>query len=78
MKILLVNPPRVDGHPVVREERQEHSDYVIVYPPLSMLYCAAILRQGFNTMILDANGFDFGMEYVSQVIKEEEPDVVYI
>ena len=38
MKILIVNPPRVDGYPVVREERYEHKDMGAVYPPLNLLY----------------------------------------
>ena len=41
MKVMLVNPPRVDGYPVVREERFEHKDVGSVYPPLSLLHTAS-------------------------------------
>ena len=45
LRILLINPPRVDGYPVVREERFEHKDIGSVYPPLSLLYMAAVLER---------------------------------
>lgn len=59
MRILFVNPPRVAGYPVVREERFEHKDIGSVYPPLSLLYCAAVAeRAGHEARLLDLNGFD--------------------
>ena len=33
LRALLINPPRVKGLPVVREERYEHRDVGSVYPP---------------------------------------------
>ena len=59
MRFLAVNPPRVAGYPVVREERFEHKDIGSVYPPLSLLYCAAVAeRAGHEVRLLDLNGFE--------------------
>jgi len=78
VSILLINPPRVRGHPVVREEFMEYSGKALVYPPLSILYTAAVLGHGFSVKVLDANAFGFGIDYVAETIKREEPDVVFI
>jgi len=78
-KILLINPPRVDGHPVIREERQEHADYDLFYPPLSILYTASVLRNAdFIVKVIDASGFDIPLDALGIMIDEWKPDVVYI
>ena len=78
LKIMLVNPPRVDGYPVVREERFEHKDIGSVYPPLSLLYMAAILEKNpdYEINFIDANGFDYSFNYVHNRIVEYSPDVL--
>ncbi len=77
MKILIVNPPRVDGYPVVREERYEHKDLGSVYPPLNLLYTAAILRKNnYNVSLIDANGFDIPLEKLKVKIDEIKPDII--
>lgn len=78
LKILLINPPRVKNFPVVREERFEHRDLGSVYPPLSLLYIAAILDKNSNYEIklIDANGFDYSFAYVHNRIVEFSPDIV--
>ena len=78
LKILLINPPRVDGFPVVREERFEHKDIGSVYPPLSLLYMAAILEKnpGYDVKIIDANGFDISIKRLQAGMEEIRPDVV--
>lgn len=77
MKILLINPPRVAGYPVVREERFEHKDFEMILPPLSLLYSAAILRNaGHSVSLLDANGFNFSLERVYSEIKANNPEIV--
>jgi radical SAM superfamily enzyme YgiQ (UPF0313 family) len=79
LKVLLVNPPRVNDLPVVREERFEHRDVGSVYPPLSILQGAASLRQaGFDVKILDANGFDLRLEHIGRLMSEWEPHLVVI
>jgi len=79
MKILLVNPPRVDGYPVVREERFEHKDIGSVYPPLSLAHTAALLeKEGYSVKLLDANGFDLKLVDVRKELKKYQPEAVLI
>jgi anaerobic magnesium-protoporphyrin IX monomethyl ester cyclase len=77
LKVLLINPPRVQNLPVVREERYEHRDVGSVYPPLSILEGTASLRQaGFDVKILDANGFNLKLEHVGRLLSEWQPHLV--
>ncbi len=77
LKVLLINPPRVKGMPVVREERYEHRDMGSVYPPLSLLQGAAALRRsGFEVHLLDANGFNLKLEDIGRALTELQPHLV--
>ncbi len=77
LRILLVNPSRVKGLPVVREERYEHRDVGSVYPPLSILQGAASLRKvGFDVKVLDCNGFDLRLEEVGRTLSSWQPHLV--
>ena len=59
MKVLLVNPPRFRGIPVIREERCEITERYSVLPPYSLLQIASLLRQrGYDIHLVDANGED--------------------
>jgi len=80
LKVMLVNPPRVNGMPVVREERFEHKDIGSVYPPLSLLYMASILENNerCEVKLIDANGFDLSLENVIKEINAYRPDVVIL
>ncbi len=75
---MLINPPRVNGFPVVREERFEHKDIGSVYPPLSLLYLSAILEKepAFEVKLLDANGFSLSLNRVNSEITDFSPDMV--
>ena len=79
-KILLINPPRVGGKPVVREERFEHRDFEVIYPPLTLLYCAAQIRKHLGAKVklyfLDAMGYNLSLEQVKNRFKEIDPDIV--
>lgn len=77
LKILLINPPRVRGLSVVREDRYEHRDVGAVYPPLSLLQAAAVLRRdGHDVRVLDANGFNLRLEDVGQELSSFAPHLV--
>jgi anaerobic magnesium-protoporphyrin IX monomethyl ester cyclase len=77
MKIMVVNPPRVSGYSVVREEKFEHKDSGSVYPPLSLLYASAVLENaGYDVQFIDANGFDMNLGDVKAKIKKADPDIV--
>jgi radical SAM superfamily enzyme YgiQ (UPF0313 family) len=79
LRLLLVNPPRVDGYAVVREERFEHKDIGSVYPPLSLLYCASVaLQEGWEAALLDANGRDLPLTAVEAELDRFKPDAVLI
>lgn len=77
-KILLINPPRVGGYPVERDERFEHKDTGAVYPPLAYLYVAAILEAaGYEVKLIDASGFDLSYEQVVLELDAFKPDLVF-
>lgn len=57
MKVLLVNPPRFKGIPVIREERCEITERYSILPPYSLLQIAALLlKEGHQVSLIDANG----------------------
>ena len=63
MKVLLVNPPRFEGIPVIREERCEVTERYSILEPYSLLQIGALLRrQGHEVALIDMNGFDLKME----------------
>lgn len=77
MKVCVINPPRVRGYPVTREDRLEYIDYGEVFPPLTLLYTAAILEKvGYQVMAIDANGFDLKIEEVKRKIRRFKPDLL--
>ncbi len=77
MRIAIVNPPRVKGYPVTREDRLEYIDYGEIFPPLTLLYTAAILeKEGFEVLMIDANGFDITIDEVEQKIKKFKPEIL--
>jgi radical SAM superfamily enzyme YgiQ (UPF0313 family) len=78
MKIMIINPPRVKGSPVVRTERFEHRDIGALYPPINCLYLAAILeKEGHDVQLIDANGFHISLPEISERIQQFSPHVVY-
>jgi len=57
MNILLINPPRNDGIPVIREDRCEITDRTSVIPPYSLMQLASILKKNRHEVtLIDANG----------------------
>jgi len=79
MRLLVVNPPRVHGYAVVREERFEHKDIGSVYPPLSLLYCAAVAEKaGHEVRMLDLNGWDKPLADATALMDEFKPQACLI
>ncbi len=77
MKIAVINPPRVRGYPVTREDRLEYIDYGEVFPPLTLLYTAAILeKEGHEVLAVDANGFDLKIGEVAEKIRQFKPEIL--
>ena len=78
MKILLLNPPRVRGQAVVREERYEHRDMGSCYPPLHLLQAAGTLEQkGHDVRVIDANGFDLSLQGIFDQLGSWNPELIY-
>lgn len=77
MRIAVINPPRVRGYPVCREDRLEYIDYGEVFTPLTLLYTAAVLeKDGHQVMAIDANGFDLKIKEVKEKINQFKPDLL--
>lgn len=77
MKILLLNPPRFNGLPVIREERCEIIERYSVLEPYSLLQLASILRKkGHDIGLIDANGFDLSYHEVKVKINQFQPEVL--
>ncbi|MBW1886741.1 MAG: radical SAM protein [Deltaproteobacteria bacterium] len=77
MKILLVNPPRFEELPVIREERCEIVERYSVLEPYSLLQLAAILRDKDHEVgLMDANGFDLDNCQIRRKMEEFRPEVL--
>jgi len=78
MNILLLNPPRVKGIPLVREDFcSREAEKGTVYPPLSIAYTASVLENcGHKVVVLDANGE--GIDWASTIyrIGKSHPDII--
>lgn len=67
--MLLVNPPRYKGIPVIREDRCENADRDCVHPPTSLIYLAGALREEeFDVGLLDMNGLDLDWSYLNSYL----------
>lgn len=77
LKILLVNPPRYFGIPVIREERCEITERSSVLPPYSLLQLASLLRaDDHEVRLIDANGVNFGWQELDAQVKSSEYDIL--
>lgn len=77
MNIILINPPRFDGLPVIREERCEITERYSVLEPYSLLQLTAILREaGHRVNLIDANGFDLSYRDMETKLRGFEADVL--
>ncbi|MCQ5376340.1 MAG: B12-binding domain-containing radical SAM protein [Methanomassiliicoccales archaeon] len=77
MKVLLVNPPRFNGIPVIREERCEITERYSVLEPYSLLQIAAELRhRGHLVHLVDLNGFNLPYNRLVSELKRISPEAV--
>ena len=73
MNILIINPPRVNGLCVIREDRCEITERESVFPPYSLAQLAAVLReQGHNVDLIDANCLDLSYDEIKNLIFEHK------
>jgi len=73
---MLINPPRFNGVPVVREIRCAGTSPVSVYPPIDLAYIASYLRNEVEIKLLDANGLNLGWSDVEKEVRSFQPDIV--
>ena len=77
MKVALVNPPRLDGVSVVREERCEVAERYSVLEPYSLLQLAAMLRNaGHSVRLLDGNGVNATFPHVESWLGSADYDAM--
>jgi len=77
MRVLLVNPPRFEGIPVIREERCEITERYSILEPYSLLQMGALLRQqGHEVELLDMNGFDLQWKELESRLGSSKPGAV--
>jgi len=77
LRVLLINPPRFHGIPVIREERCEITERYSVLPPYSLLQIASVLRtEGHEAKLIDANGWNLSWEEVDERIRSMRYDVL--
>ncbi len=76
MKILLINPPRFKGNPMVREMRCAGLSTVSIYPPIELAYLAGVLRKNAEVKILDANALNKNFEDIKEEISETKPETI--
>lgn len=77
MKTLLLNPPRFEGIPVIREERCEITERYSVLEPYSLLQVAGMLReQGHEVRLIDANGLDLDWAQTESLMKQSPYDAL--
>jgi radical SAM superfamily enzyme YgiQ (UPF0313 family) len=78
MRILLLNPPRYEGIPVIREERCEITERYSILEPYSLLQIGSIIRNsGHEVELVDANGLDLDYQDIAKVIGEKRFDMVF-
>ncbi|MFA6455135.1 MAG: radical SAM protein [Patescibacteria group bacterium] len=76
LKILLINPPRFNRHPMVREMRCAGLATSSIYPPIELAYLAGRLRREAEVKILDANALNFNLNQVKMEIQNFQPNAV--
>jgi radical SAM superfamily enzyme YgiQ (UPF0313 family) len=76
LKILLINPPRFNRHPMVREMRCAGLATSSIYPPIELAYLAGLLRREAEVKILDANALNLNLDQIKAEIKNFQPNAV--
>ncbi|MEK6536841.1 MAG: hypothetical protein AABZ63_05085, partial [Actinomycetota bacterium] len=81
MKVLLLNPPPVDGVNVVREGRcmQRTATWTTVWAPVSLATSAAVLRDaGLEPRIVDGIVEEIDLAGLGRLVAEWQPGLVVI
>lgn len=76
---MLVNPPSLDGHGMIREGRctQKESVWTTAWAPVSLATCTSVLLEaGFSASLHDCPADGIGFSRFEHLLKEEKPDVL--
>lgn len=76
MKILLLNPPKVDGLCVMREEMTYGKSTQNINPFDLAILSAIFKEHGFETKLYDSQGLNHGVDDVTSEIKDYNPDFI--
>lgn len=76
IKVLLINPPRLNGNPMVREMRCAGLSIVSIYPPIELAYLAGHLRKYAEVKIMDANALNQNFNDIETEIINFKPEVI--
>jgi radical SAM superfamily enzyme YgiQ (UPF0313 family) len=79
MKVLLLNPPTVEGKGFIREGRctQESGVWTTIWPPISLATVGAVLeREGHRVEARDAAATEYPRKRLLQDIEAAKPDAV--
>jgi len=69
MKILIVNPPRFKGLPVIREDRCEIVERNSLLPCISLMQLASKLKRENDVRYVDANGFNLSFKDIRDILR---------
>ncbi|WP_455387517.1 B12-binding domain-containing radical SAM protein [Petrachloros mirabilis] len=83
MKVLLLNPPPIEGVKYTREGRCQERESVLgtVKPPLTLAIMAALLRNNDHQIcLIDATILDLGVEAIIKTTEEslKRPDIIVV
>ncbi|MFQ5900623.1 MAG: B12-binding domain-containing radical SAM protein [Thermodesulfobacteriota bacterium] len=81
MKVLIINPPSVDGIKFVREGRCEQrlSSFQYVMVPISLPSIAGVLRgKGYNVKIIDCIAENLSIDDIVRVVSEFAPSLIVV
>lgn len=78
MKILLVNPPKINGNSYIREGRcmQKSSSWAAMWMPLTLTYIASVLKENNDVKLLDCQAENISIQDFSLFIKTHNPNLV--
>ena len=76
MNVLLINPPRFKGIPVIREDRCEIVERNSILPPYSLAQLASVLRiNNHDVTLIDANCLNISVNHLKEEVNRGKFDI---
>lgn len=78
MKILLINPPALNGYDYIREGRcmQKKSSWAAMWMPLTLAYIASVLRKDNEIKLIDCQAENIAFNKLKIIIQDFAPDLL--